>query len=198
MASPLKLDVNAPVVVALTRPGPGKEVESKFGGAQVFYTVDTADGERALYAAAELAQRIDALNLSAGEKFEICKVVEQKGSRTVREWRAQRIQQPAPAARKPAPARVQSMPAPSVAEEIASGIHPAAQGVLSALMTVCVQASIDAWKAGQQYAASQGVLLPFESANVQATANTIFIHLSRDGQVLLPRIHAQGGSTWRQ
>jgi hypothetical protein len=90
MADLLKIDVNVPVQVALTRKGPGRAVESKFGGEQRMYTLATATGDRVLYAPVELAEQIDKLSLSAGEPFVIQKRVATEGQRTVTRWLAER------------------------------------------------------------------------------------------------------------
>jgi hypothetical protein len=205
MADLLKIDVNVPVQVALTRKGPGRAVESKFGGEQRMYTLATATGDRVLYAPVELAEQIDKLSLSAGEPFVIQKRVATEGQRTVTRWLAERPgAQPAPKAaasrttRGPIPAPVRQMPTPSVAEEVAAGLHPAAQGVLASMMAICLTGAFDAWRMAQDHAAAKGHVFQFDATNVQGTASTMFIQLSRDGQMLLPRIatQQQGGTQW--
>jgi hypothetical protein len=209
MADLLKIDVNVPVQVALTRKGPGRAVESKFGGEQRMYTLSTATGERVLYAKIELAEQIDKLALRAGEPFVIQKRVFTEGQVTVTRWLADLPQaQPGPKAApsrqaaappaRPNGAAVRQMPTPSVAEEVASGFHPAAQGVLSALMSLCITAAFDAWQVGQAHAAAKGHVLQFDAENVQGSASTMFINLCKQGQVMLPRnaVQQQGGTQW--
>ena len=209
----LKPEANVPLEIALQRRD-GMEVKSSYGYTQTLYTVLCDGAKYKLYSMPEMTEQINQLRLGVGERFTICKR-QRNGSKAV-EWQVARVDPaaaapraaaaaPAAVAQQPpssaftikSPPALAQMPRPSVAEEIASGIHPAAQGVLSALMSLCITAAIDAWRIGQEYAASKGHVLQVNTENIQGSASTMFIQLSRDGQVMLPRITGtQGGAKW--
>jgi hypothetical protein len=82
----LKIDLNVPIECALKFAGPGREVESRFGGVQHMFTVTTAECEHLLYTNTELAQQIEGLKLAAGERFVIQKRVAPEGERWGTRW----------------------------------------------------------------------------------------------------------------
>jgi hypothetical protein len=75
---------------------------------------------------------------------------------------------------------------------------PIAHTVISRIMASALCASIDATQEAERYAHSKGMELEFDSEDIRAISNTIFIQLSKDPAFVSAQKTNGGAQPWRQ
>ncbi len=93
MSAILRFTTNIPEEVSL-RSTAGKRVEGRYGE-QMMYSLH---GDRVMYVPLTVAERIQELDIEAGEAFEICKAETKNGNRKWIEWRVRKYADGKPSA----------------------------------------------------------------------------------------------------
>lgn len=170
----LKLQINIPLELALTRPDPKRYTNE--GRTSLMYSVVLRDGtEEKAFLTQACADTITQLQIQPREWFTLCRRKLPNGggeyfevhtsANSVRSGVLASIPTPTPA---PVP---QPIPA-----QRASSSHSGASSVMGAAL----MAAIDAATEAKQYAASKGITLEFKPEDLRAIANTLFIAASKD------------------
>ena len=165
----LKIEANIPVTATFPW-GDFREVPNTFNGKntmQYLYTVEVDGAKDKLYATEKLHQILQEAGMKKGSRFVITK--ETSGNRTA--WKVE-------------PAEGRSSPAPQSAGSRQSGTPAetldveAATGGVFGLMARCLRESLNAYR---------WLGIDFTADNVQASGNTLFIEMRRNG-ITLPAV----------
>lgn len=173
----LKFEVNKPVEVAL-KYASGKAVEGQYGP-QVLFSTTTGD---TFYVDPHVNDKIEALQLKAGERLSICKV---KHNGTPLYWKVEKVNGSGETS-KSAPPPVAPVSANGAVQ---SHSTPIVHTALSQAYAGAGIAAVDALKTIQQYAASKGWDLNFQEEDVRCVATSFMIRIM-DG----PK---NGGQSWQ-
>lgn len=187
----LKLNLNEPVTLALTRSDP-KPYTYPNRPPSYMYSVVTADGaEDKAFLSASCSQTLAEMQIQPREWFTLCRRKTPQGQEYYEVQtsatsqvsnRLPAISAPQHAASVPAP-RPQAQPPQPPQQHRASlpAPKPPTQARnASTVMGAALIAAFDAVQQAQQYAASQGMPVEFRAEDVRAIAATIFIAASRD------------------
>lgn len=197
----LRFEANIPHEVIL-KYDEGKPVKGKFGE-QIMYTLE---GDAVMYVPLIVADKIKELGKMRGVPIGICKrEVRVEGKKQTR-WEVERVVvEPAAvpqvtAAPAPAPTRK-----PAQQENAPNGaLKPETQAAIrmSACLTACAIAAIDAAKKAEAYAAKNNFPLKFREDQIQGWASTLYIQTCKEHNIGLinQRDHARaagGADPWR-
>ncbi len=165
----LKIEANIPVTVTFPW-GDFREVANTFNGKntmQYLYTVEVDGAKDKLYATEKLHQILQEAGMEKGSRFVITK--ETRGNRTA--WKVEPVQDRPTPPPQSAGSRQSGTPAETLDAEAAAG------GVFG-LMARCLRESLNAYR---------WLGIDFTADNVQATGNTLFIEMRRNG-ITLPAV----------
>lgn len=172
----LKLPLNQPVSLSLTRPDPKHYAASAGKPACVMYSVALPDGtEDKLFLPPSCGQSLDALQLRPQEPFVVCRRKTPAGAEYIEVQTSAKSVSSRDLA--PAPAPVPAPPATPKPMQTASEIHPARA---SQIMGAALIAALDATQLAQEYAVAKGLTVEFGPEDVRAIANTMYIQACRD------------------
>ena len=224
----LKPSFNINYEVALKFAGPGIDKQGSYGPQKMFTLldpekkIDGESGEFVLYLDLPVAQRLEAMNLAAGERFDLLKREKKlPNGKKGAEWVFAKVgvpQQPVsrPAAAAAAPVvsqngggthQPQATTDPAPVYPIAAGRPfepPITAGfeasfrvtqALSHVMTECFMSAIDAIAAATEYAKRKGMALAFNEEDVRTTANSLLIQRYKDAELMARQ--QQRGAAWR-
>ncbi len=205
MARPkLSPDINVDYELTL-RFASGMLVEGRYGNQKMFTVADHLGTEFVLYLPVEVGDRIEALQLRAGEPFRLMKrEVKERGRRTV-EWVIGRVDPAGVVSRQtavgPPSAAVsqQHVEAPPSQQTKASMVIPIEMGRRAqdaAVMAACLASAIDALQIARDYGSQHGWDLPFTEEDVRAVAASLFIQRSREIEGTARA--AAGGASWQR
>lgn len=163
----LKLQINIPVTLSLTRPDP--KIYTHEGGRQSYmYSITYPDGKPdKAFLTPGCSETIQQMGIQPREQFTICRRKTPQGAEyfevhtCANSDRSGKVALPATAE--------QPQPKP------AGRAHVASSPMGSALI-----AAFDAARILEDYAASKGIALKFSAEDVRAIANTLFIQACRD------------------
>jgi hypothetical protein len=190
MSEILRLQANKPQVIALTFTEGRPVTSPKTRKEQIMFSL--TDGS-IIFLDPAVARKIDALNLGKGEPFEITK---RSGENyDVRYFPAEGQSQPAP--QSPSQRRLES-PLSGTPTEVGplhqqhsapcgqSPLQPDARKpsphTTGGKLMACFLVAVDSLLEVQAYATAKGMNIQFNSEDVRAVANTMFIQNSKDGR----------------
>ena len=206
MARPkLSPDINVDYELTL-RFASGMLVEGRYGNQKMFTVADHEGSEFVLYLPVEVGERIEALQLHAGDRFRLMKrEVKERGRRTV-EWVIGRVD-PAgtvstrqTAGAPPSAAASQHQVAlPREQQAKATTVIPidiARRSQDAMVMASCLASAIDALQIAREYGKQNGWDLPFTEEDVRTVAASLFIQRSREAEGAARA--AAGGGSWQR
>lgn len=194
MSQILRFTTNIPEEVSL-RSVAGKRVEGRYGE-QMMYALH---GDRIMYVPLTVAERIQELDLGAGEAFEICKTEVKNGNRKWIEWRVRKYDEPRPLPTDDSPgpdgrSAASSNGGASGGDGHANGgaakFEAAWDGTLLptpvhgpgvTVMEVAMNAAAEIAQRVESRAAIRNYQLHFTSEDIRAIGLTMFIQAGREG-----------------
>lgn len=167
----LKLQINLPVELALTRADPKRYTNE--GRTSLMYSVVLRDGtEEKAFLTQACADTITQLQIQPREWFTLCRRKTPQGGEYFEvHTSANSVRSGVPAS-IPAPAPT-PVPQP-IPPQRANTSHSGASSVMGAALIAAIDAATEA----KQYAASKGITLEFKPEDVRAIAATLFIAAS--------------------
>jgi hypothetical protein len=195
MSQILRFATNIPEEVSL-RSTAGKRVEGRYGE-QMMYALH---GDRIMYVPLTVAERIQELDLAAGEAFEICKTEVKNGNRKWIEWRVRKYDEPSapvqsgdarsPEGHSPAPPNGAANGSNGHANGGAANFEAAWDGTLLpapihgpgvTVMEVAMNAAAEIAQRVEGRAAMRNYQFRFTSEDIRAIGLTMFIQAGREG-----------------
>lgn len=178
----LKLQINQPIELTLTRPDPKRYQNGD--RTSLMYSVKLPDGtEEKIFLPPSCADSIADLRIQPREWFTLCRRKTSEGreffdlhtsANSARSSSPRQQQSTAPA---PIPSTAAAIPQTTNSKSPASANAPVQA---TKLMSAAFISAIDAAKAAEQYAASQGIALEFGPDDFRAVAATIYIQACKD------------------
>lgn len=170
----LKLTLNQPVQLALTRPDPKQYQNHGRPDSFMYSVVVLADGtEEKVFLSAECSQTIQELQIQPRQPFVLCRRKTPQGTEYFE------VQTPAKSQlSKTLPPTSIPTPAPKPMNSAATSIT--SQTRASSLMAAALITAIDAATLAREYAASKGVALEFKTEDYRCIAATLYIQASKD------------------
>lgn len=211
----IKLQINRPVELALTRMDPrsfqhGKDVS-------LMYSIVLTDGtEDKIFLPEHHGRTIQEMRIQKGEFFTVCKRKTAQGSQYIEIKARTSPRSPAPdapsefeqqLAESVAQAKAQRAQSPAKASPAAPSSQPQdsqqlqdipvspGQTILSQLMAGCMVAAIDAAAIGRDYAHEKGLALSFDQGSIERIAVALLIRtekmvgLEREAAVIAARVN---------
>lgn len=167
----LKLQINQPVELALTRQDP--KVYEHDGRTSYMYSIVRRDNtEDKAFLTASCSQTIAELRIQPREWFTICR---RKTGQGAEFYEVHTCANSARTGTVTAPPAVPGAPAAPQPKEMGQARNSA-----SSVMGAALIAAIDAASQAEKYAASRGITLEFGPEDLRAIANTLYIQACKD------------------